>query len=585
MKAKHVVILLLVTVLASASGWFAAHWKARRKAAIKFSAPGSGRKVLYYQSAMHPWIKSDKPGRCTICGMELSPVYEGEQGFRAGEGIVALGSNIIQVINVQTDEVKRRPLRRSLRFAGMIDDDDTKHRFVSAYIDGRIDRLFVNYVGAEVVAGEPLATFYSPTLLAAEREYLSLSERMSGLRNPDLALEQERLLQAAKLRLKRYGLTDEQISALPQKNPSDIHTEILAPSSGTVIARNVYEGEYVREGGKLFEIADFSIMWFLFDAYERDLAWLRPGQKVSVTAPAVPGNTFAGAIGFIDPNLQEMTRSAKVRVELANPIVEENGRKRRTLYHKLYAEGVVEEEVSEVLAVPRSAVLSPGAVPVIYVDQGDGIYEQRRVRLGRVGDQDYEVIEGVTEGERVVTRGNMLIDAQAQLYANAGVAAETNAAQSALPPLSEGQRTALQDFLGLADHLTQSLAADNLSEFSAYAGKMHEATPSLFAIFSSDNPWRQFIEKIGRAGHMTVASDLKSARRNFHPLSEAAVELVKALRKQEVEFKSLKVFRCPMTKDAFPGAPRTAEWIQMQLPIRNPYFGAEMLDCGSEVKP
>jgi Cu(I)/Ag(I) efflux system membrane fusion protein len=136
-----------------------------RPAAPPLGATNStARKVLYYQSAMHPWIKSDKPGRCTICGMELAPVYEGEKGFEAGEGIVTLSSNSIQVINVQSEPVQRRPLRRTFRFAGTIDDNDATHRFVSAYLDGRIDKLYVNFVGAEVVAGEPLATLYSPAL-------------------------------------------------------------------------------------------------------------------------------------------------------------------------------------------------------------------------------------------------------------------------------------------------------------------------------------------------------------------------------------------------------------------------------------
>src|SRR5881409_3341365 len=150
MKTRPFAFIFVVAALFGSAGWFAAtYWPAKTTEA----SPG-GRKILYYQSAMHPWIKSDKPGRCTICGMELIPVYEGEKGFDAGEGVTTLGSNIIQVIHVQSDEVTRRPLRRNLRVAGIIDDDDTRHRMVSAYVDGRIDKLFVNYIGAEVVAGQ-----------------------------------------------------------------------------------------------------------------------------------------------------------------------------------------------------------------------------------------------------------------------------------------------------------------------------------------------------------------------------------------------------------------------------------------------
>lgn len=590
MKSRSVFFILATAIIAAAGGWFAARsWNSQPNVE---SSPNTtnGKRVLYYQSAMHPWIKSDKPGRCTICGMELSPVFEGDKGFDAVEGIVTLGSNTIQVIHVQSEPVRRGPLRRSLRFAGTIEDDDSKHRFVSAYIDGRIDTLAVNYVGAEVVAGEPLATFYSPMLLAAEREYVTLAKQ-SATQTAKTAGDHQRLVDAAAARLKRYGVSETQIAALPQKDPDDIHTPLLAPMSGTVVARFVYAGQYVKEGDKLFEIADFSTMWFLFDAYEQDLAWLKPGGNVEVTTPAVPGRVFSGTIAFIDPNLKEMTRSTKVRVELANPLVETNGVKRRELYHKLYADAVAQVEAPNTLVVSRGAVLSPGAFPVVYVDKGGGAYEQRKVRLGRVGDETYEVLDGLTEGERVVTQGNMLIDAQSQL--NAGPAPEehhhdsssTSMQTNSVPALTEAQGAATKEFLSLANAITAALAADDLSEFNTQAARSHSVVAALTATFPADSTWRSLIQNIEESGHIASAADLKAARKAFHPLSQSAVELVKALRRQDNAATSARVFRCPMTKDAFVGAPRTAEWIQFDLPIRNPYFGAEMLDCGSEVKP
>jgi Cu(I)/Ag(I) efflux system membrane fusion protein len=583
MKARSILLFLVAVAASGAAGWFAArHWPTPSS---EPSPAESGRKILFYQSAMHPWIKSDKPGRCTICGMELSPVYEGKAGVEAGEGLVVLGSNSIQVLNVQTDEARHQPLKRSLRFAGTMDDNDAKHRFVSAYMDGRIDHLAVNFVGGEVLAGQPLATFYSPMLLAAEREYVSLLRQKPA----DDATGQTHLIGVAVQRLKRFGLTEAQIAALPQKDPSSIHTEIVAPVSGTVVLRNVYAGQYVKEGDKLFEIADFSTMWFQFDAYERDLAWLQAGQSVEVTTPAAPGRTFAGKVAFIDPNLKEMTRSAKARVELPNPPVEANGVKRRELFHRLYADAVVQVELPEVLAVPRSAVLSPGALPVLYVDKGGGAYEQRRVKLGRAGDDAWEVLEGVSAGERVVTQGNLMIDAQAQLNANvtamADGAATPPTTSTKPPPLTDVQRKAVHDFLALADALGAALAADNLNEFNTQAARTHTATPALLGAFADEGPWRELVRPLGTAGHLSNAADLKSARKAFHPLSVAAVALAQAVRRGDTAFADLKVFRCPMTKDAFPGAPRTAEWLQLKPEIRNPWFGAEMLDCGSEVKP
>ena len=216
--------------------------------------------------------------------------------------------------------------------------------------------------------------------------------------------------------------------------------------------------------------------------------------------------------------------------------------------------------------------------------------------LELLGDELWEVLGGLNEGERVVTTGNMLIDAQAQLNASAGQGAvghqhgapagsDSTNTTPALPPLTEAQQAGVKEFLALAGAITTALAADDLKEFTTHAAKTHTAVPALAAPFPPDSPWRSLVAGIQTAGHVASAGDLKTARKNFHPLSQAVVEFTKALRQRESEFKSLKIFRCPMTKDAFPGAPRTAEWIQFATPIRNPYFGAEMLDCGSEVKP
>ena len=582
MKPRILLLVVIVAAAAAAGGWLAARqWGASSHSTV---AAASGRKILHYQSAMHPWIISDQPGRCTICGMELSPVYEGDKSFDAGEGVITLGSNSIQVINVQSDTVKRQALKRSLRFAGTIDDDDTRHRIVSAYIDGRIDKLSVNYVGAEVVAGEPLATLYSPMLLTAEREYVALRKQASTASQTGESADHSDLTSTALQRLKRFGQTDAQIAALPTKDPNDIHTQILAPMSGTVVARHVYEGQYVKEGEKLFEIADFSKMWLLFDAYERDLAWLRPGQKVSVITPASPGKAFEGSIVFIDPNLKEMTRSAKVRVELPNPLVETNGVRRRELFHKLYAEADVLVELPEVLTVPRSAVLSPGAQSLVYVDKGGGAYEQRKVRIGRAGDQDYEVLDGLNDGERVVTQGNMLIDAQAQLNSTATPGDAPAGVETNLPPLTSTQRDTMRGYLALVDALGAALAADDLKEFNAHAAKSHIATPALLKAFAADGAWRELVIPFDSAGHLGEADDLKSARKAFHAFSKVVVPLAQALRRAESDFRGVKVFRCPMTKDAFPNAPRTADWIQLKPDVHNPWFGAEMLDCGSEVR-
>ena len=374
--------------------------------------------MLYYQSPMHPWIKSDKPGKCPICGMDLVPVYENGESTNTGFGL-KLNSDSVNVANVQTAPVERRQIVRSLRVAGAIEEDDTRHRLLSAYADGRIDTLFVNHLGAEVKAGEPLATYYSPDLITAEREFIALAQQKTNGDDATFAKEHERMMADAAQKLKLLGLMESQIQTLLEKGEADFHTDILAPMTGTVVARHAYEGQYVKAGDSLFEIADFSKMWFMFNAYERDLAWLKPGQAVDVTTPSVPGKIFHATVTFIDPKLNTAARSTKVRVEIPNPLVESDGVARRELLRGPYAEGVVHLDAPDVLAVPRNAVLSARIAAGRLCGLGNGYYEQRKVKLGRVGDEFVEVLDGLKEGDKVVTSGDLLIDAEAQISQSA----------------------------------------------------------------------------------------------------------------------------------------------------------------------
>lgn len=475
MRPHTVIIALLAATLAALAGWFAGR---NFHPTATTHTPASGeRKILFYQSAMHPWIKSDQPGKCTICGMELTPVFEGDAAITAVPGFVTLGSNAISVLNVKTIPTRKGPLVRTLRVAGVLNDNDSRRRVISAWVPGRIDQLHVGFVGAEVTEGQPLARFFSPSLLEAERQFLAVHRSLTSAShtpNPENSF----LLETAAQRLLQLGLTQPQIQALPSKPASNIFSEILAPASGTVISRFAYPGQYVAEGEKLFEIADLSTLWFLFDAYEQDLPFLAPDQPVEVTSPTAPGRTFNGSIRFIDPNLSDLTRSAKVRVELTNPVVADSPQIRRALPHRAFAEGRLRLTTPDVLLVPRSAVLSPGDQPVVYVDHGAGAYEQRTVRLGRLGDDHHEVLDGLAPDEPVVVQGNLLIDAQAQLnqtlhsttdhpdHPDPAAPATTAAAADTLhTPLPQDQAAALRRFLESTDKLRAALAQDNLPAY------------------------------------------------------------------------------------------------------------------------
>ena len=561
--------LVFTILLAGAAGWFAHSRLAPGSA--REPAP-SERKVLFYQSPMHPWIRSDKPGKCTVCGMDLVPVYDGETP--AGDHSMSLASNVVTAIGVKVAEAQRQPLERTLRFTGTIDDDDSRHRILSAYVEGRIDALFLHHDGAEIATGDRLASIYSAPLLAAVREYLALRTR-SG----KAGVESDSLIASSRTRLRQLGLSVEQIDALPTTvTPETLTFDIRSPMGGTVVKRIAYAGQYVKEGDPLFELGDFSVMWLKFDSYERDLAWLQPGQEVLITTPALPGEVFTNRIRFIDPNLDPASASAKVRVEMPNP--------KRRLRHRLSADVRATVTLTNVLSIPRSAVLNPGGTPRVFVELTPGRYRMRTLKLGRVGDSQVEVIDGVGVGERVVSLGGFLLDAQAQLAglesANATAPSIAKATPVAHAELSAPETAAIRMFLKEADALGGTLADDDLHAFHGRLDTLRAAATSL--------PQNVALETLsGVAGLVpegtAAGATLAEARKAFYPLSQRLVAIGRQLRTRSHGFDAVHLFQCPMTRRAFPDAPSSAAWIQFDRVQHNPWFGREMPDCGTELQP
>jgi RND family efflux transporter MFP subunit len=369
------------------------------------------RKVMFYQDSMHPWIKSDQPGKCTICGMNLTPIYEGEKGFGVNSDMVVLSSNSITVLNVKAEKVKRQTLTRTLRVAGTLEVNETRKVIISAPAASRIDAMAVTYTGMEVQQGQPLITLFSPELV-----------------------QKGRVLRAAALQ--QAGSSND--AAQAKSNP--FSADLVAPLSGTVIERPVSIGQYVAEGEKLLTIVDASVLWFRFDVYEGQLPWFELGQMIDVAVPAVPEKVFPATITFIEPTVNEATRTVRVRADIQNPLVTVKDHKQRLLRFGMYSEGRTRAEIPDVLAVPRTAILFPGSIAYAYVDRGNGAYEMRRVKLGRQGDELWEVLQGLNEGDRVVTAGNVLIDAQSQFNrGNKPDAGDTNnvADAAGVPPIPE----------------------------------------------------------------------------------------------------------------------------------------------------
>lgn len=525
MTARFLLSFLFVSLTGSALAAAAPHDHAHETAAA------------VYQCPMHPWIRSDHPGKCTICGMDL---VAASATAPSAEGLVSLSGASVSVIGVQTATVARQPLTRTLRVTGRIDDDDTRHRILSARVPGRIEKLFVNFVGAPVAAGAPLATLWSAELLTAERVYV---ERLKAgpLVYPaaDLA--------AAREQLQQLGLAEADLAQLEKSRIPSAYVTVRAPSAGTVVAKAVYEGQYVQASDRLFEIADFATMWFVFDAYAPDIPWLRTGLPVEVTTDAVPGEVITAPIEFIDPNFDEMTQTARVRAVLPNPHYSVAGVAHR-LPHRVYAEGRVLVETPAVLAVPRSAILDPGTGPVAYVALDDHTFAPRAVQLGRTGDALVEVLAGLHEGDRVVTQGNLLIDAQAQL---------THAPSAPVTPPAPSSALTDAELLDLANRAiaaADALASDDYARYQKLFPALVSAGPGL--------------------PPLALGTSLTEARRSFEPWSTAVAAL---LQPQHVRL-GVKIFQCPMSPVSHQG-----RWVQRSLPLKNPFFGAAMPDCGNEI--
>ena len=517
--------------------------------------------------------------------MELTPVYEGNSGASAEGPVVVLGTNSIQLIHLETSEVSEAPLIRHLRLSGTLEDNDTRHRMISASVAGRIERLSVNRLGQEIRAGDPLLTLYSPSLLAAEREYVALSKQP----HPEPAgtsTDLTPILASARQRLIQMGLTPRQIDALKDKSPSALTSDLMIPADGTVVLKQVYEGQYVTEGQRLFETADFSTMWVQLTAYESDRQWLRVGQSARITTASWNGGVITGQVSFIDPNFDPMTRSTRVRIEIPNPIEETADGPRRRLLHRVTAMAEI-ACVETARTLPRSALLWNGGQPVVYLSLGAGAYESRKVRIGRIGDHLAEVLDGLKPGELVVTQAAFLIDAQSQLQSGGSgdsgnsQASSTSRNPSPVPPPLAG-------FLQHSADLSEALASDQLEVFREILKRFlpHQDALRHWASqpdSSLPETLQKSIASVPVPPASSVPASLSEARKWFLDQSLTTVDLARWAHRQGWEA-GVRTFECPMVDRAIPSAPKRAGWLQKRAEVRNPFFGAEMIDCGLELK-
>lgn len=332
--------------------------------------------------------------RCTVCGMNGVPAAD-ERTCLTGGLPAMLPPGCIHAPGVQTSVIRRSPLVRTLRFAGKFVEDATLHTVISAPVEGRLDGLGLVNDNGKITQRQPLANVFSRTLLKLAEEY------------KDALLHNEGGAAAVRKQLSHRGLIWEQIQTIPLRKEEDSHFLIMAPHSGTVVRSYVAEGQYVRDGEKLFEITDLSKLWFMFPVPERDLSWFEVGQIVEIEPSAIPSAKIKARVAVVEKSLDASMRIAHVMLEVPNP--------RGAL--RLNAGGVcaLNVQTPEMPVVPCGAVLWPGSGPHVYVERSPGVYELRTVLMGRAGDRDRELLDGLKEGDRVVADATLLTDGQAPL--------------------------------------------------------------------------------------------------------------------------------------------------------------------------
>lgn len=370
--------------------------------------------VDYYTCAMHPSVKSHDPGKCPICSMDLIPVLK--KGGPAPSGQTTTSGTAIdftvptarqQQIGVTYAPVVRKPLHHTIRVVGTVASDMLRNWAFVARVDGYVQQLFVTSPGQIVEKDQPLISIYSPDLLTTERELVMLLRMRDEARTKEARATPDDLVASAKIRLKQWNITDEQIAALEKtKKPSDTLT-LLSPFRGIVQEVAVQQGGTLKSGDRLVDVADLSKVWVWADVYENEISMLQKGQKVVVTANSDPGEKFQGEIALINPFVEEAKRTSKVRIDIPNPDFK--------LRPGMYCNVELGMDMGEGLTVPVGAIMPTGRRNIVFVNKGEGKIEPRIVQIGDKFGDSYQVKDGLKEGEMVVSSANFLIDAESKL--------------------------------------------------------------------------------------------------------------------------------------------------------------------------
>lgn len=379
-----------------------------KSAGSESSIPAGERKIKYWVAPMDPTFIRDEPGQSPM-GMDLVPVYEDEA---VTGSIISIDPVTSQNMGVRTTQVVKKDLSRTVRTVGLVAYEEPKQFSVNSKVDGWVERLYINETGQFVKKGSALLEIYSPELVSAQEEFLLARNNSQSLAQspfPSIADGANRLLESSRRRLKLWDISERQIKRLEESGEVAKTLTLYAPYDGIVSMKMVREGQFIKRGMELLMLSDISKIWIYADIYEYEMAWVKLGQKAKIMLPYIGSDPIESEVSYIYPFVEPKTRTIKARFDIDNPDF--------TLKPDMYVNVRLESEpVKDALAVPIEAVMNSGEKKLVFAALGDGRFEPRQIKVGMQDEEGYvQIIQGVLEGERVVTSAQFLFDSESRL--------------------------------------------------------------------------------------------------------------------------------------------------------------------------
>jgi Cu(I)/Ag(I) efflux system membrane fusion protein len=411
-KTKSIILTSIIIVIVGTGLFFLLSGEKSSSAMSESANNTQGKKdkkILYWRAPMNPNEVYDHPGKSQM-GMDLIPVYEDEG---VAEGVVKIDPVVAQNMNIKTAVVQKKYLSSRVITNGILTTNEEREYIVTTRVNGWVEKLYVNYTGQVVKKGEKLMDIYSPELVSAEQELLTALSYQNSVKNSgisDVTESSEDLLKNAVRKLELLEISDKEIDRLKQTKEVQTYVTLYAQKSGTVVHKNVIEGQKIMAGAPLLKIVDLSNLWLTADIYEYELSKIKLGSPADITLNFLPGKTFKSKISFIYPTLDDKTRTAKVRFDIPNY----NNELKPSMYANIVING---KDLGSYPAVPEQAVLRSGQKNILIVALGGGKFKPVDVTLGEYSDGYYQVLKGISSGETIVTSAQFLIDSESNLKA------------------------------------------------------------------------------------------------------------------------------------------------------------------------